>query len=130
MIRRMILFLDQWSSNEGYVRDGILGVLFCGAVLATCFYLSHQYTVGERKAEAELEQRRMEEINRKVEEVESKKNEIAKVIHGFAISMISITRNNDNDTENDTDTDNNKSRSTISTILHGNHDHGTLNEDF
>mmetsp|Transcript_47150 Transcript_47150/g.52537 ORF Transcript_47150/g.52537 Transcript_47150/m.52537 type:complete len:433 (-) Transcript_47150:384-1682(-) len=129
-------FLDQWSSNEGYVRDGILGIVFCGAVLATCFYLSHQYTVGERKAEAELEQRRMEEINRKVEEVESKKNEIAKVIHGFAISMISITRNNgnDNDTDTDTenDTDNNKSRSTISTILHGNHDHdqGTLHEDF
>jgi len=129
-------FLDQWSSNEGYVRDGILGIVFCGAVLATCFYLSHQYTVGERKAEAELEQRRMEEINRKVEEVESKKNEIAKVIHGFAISMISITRNNDKDNDTDTDTendtDNNKSRSTISTILHGNHDHdhGNLNEDF
>jgi len=123
-------FLDQWSSNEGYVRDGILGVLFCGAVLATCFYLSHQYTVGERTAEAEEEQRRSEAINRKVEEVESKKKEIAKVIHGYAISMVSIVaRGDENDTntnthtDNDTDNNNTSSQSTISTILQGNHEH-------
>jgi len=109
---------DLWSNNEGgYVRDAILGCLFCASLLATCFYLSHQYTVGERTHEQEIEKRRLDEINRKLEEVESKRNEIASVIHGYARTMLSIT-NDDTDNENDDDNNDDDSR----TILHGNNE--------
>jgi len=107
---------DIWSSNEGgNVRDAILGCLFCSSVLATCFYLSHQYTVGERAHEQEVEKRRLDEINRKLEEVESKRNEIASVIHGYARTMLSITND---DTVNENDNIDDDSR----TILHGNNE--------
>jgi len=118
-------FLNQWSENEkGYVWDAIFGTLLCAAIVATCCYLSHQYRVGERAVAAEEEHRRREEINRKVEEVESKKHELAQVIHGFAISMLSIIYNgngngNSNDNDNDNDIDNNESRATI---FHGTHE--------
>jgi len=76
------------NANVGTV---VLGIVFSATVLLCGYFLSHDYSVSERRERAEAERNRLEDEKRRFQEAETYRSKIAKIIESYAIHLTNMT---------------------------------------
>lgn len=74
--------------NPGSV---VLGLIFCSMVLFCGYFMSHSYAVAEREELAEAERNRVAAEKEKIQQQETYRSKITKILESYAIHLTNMT---------------------------------------